>query len=488
MSTAGTRHTLVLHSAAELDGAAILSVVEGRRLRLSAELSDRMAANRAAALHRLRTGEGVYGVDTGMGRLSSVRLDEAQQAEHQHNLLLARAVGGPPWLGRADVRAVFAVRLATFLSGDAGVSLQLCQTLLGWLNDDLTPAVPATQSGSAGEIIPLCHAFSALIGLGRLLMPDGTLRRSREVLAERERAPCRLGPKEGIALLQGVPVATALALRHCAAAAVLVSTGIDIASTGLAAIRASRDPYSARHARGDDVLAGVLRQVRQIAGEEDSPRALQAPVSFRVIGSVFAHLRRSVTSLGAAVERALVGVTDSPAFLHGEFLGGAGFHGIELAAAADHLVAALAHSAEVSTARIHRLLDPKVTGLPAQLTPSPGPQAGMVAVHKRAVGATHELRRLAVPVALGTMETSTGQEDVQSFALDAMANTARALELARVTSACEALVTFQATALAAHAAPPLARPLLDRLAAVVPEISSDRQFGEDIQRVVEILS
>ena len=111
----------------------------------------------------------VYGVNTGMGALSGVRLTQAQQREHQHNLLLARATGGPPWLDEADARALVAVRLRTFLSGDAGVSAALCQRLAEVLGAGLVPAVPRTGVGCAGEIVPLAHAFGPLCGIGRVL-------------------------------------------------------------------------------------------------------------------------------------------------------------------------------------------------------------------------------------------------------------------------------------------------------------------------------
>ena len=104
-----------------------------------------------------------------MGGLSGVRLSAAEQFRHQRNLLLARASGGAPWLDAADVRAIFAVRLRTFVSGDAGVSAALCQRLVDILDTGIVPAVPRTGAGSAGEIMPLAHAFGPLAGLGRVL-------------------------------------------------------------------------------------------------------------------------------------------------------------------------------------------------------------------------------------------------------------------------------------------------------------------------------
>jgi histidine ammonia-lyase len=208
---------------------------------------------------------------------------------------------------------------------------------------------------------------------------------------------------------------------------------------------------------------------------------LQAPVSFRVAGQVIAHVRRSIGDLDAAVGRAFDGVTDSPAYLGGEFVGTAGFHGIDLTAYCDQLVVALAHAAEVSAARLHRLLDPAVTGLPAQLAHEPGPQAGLVAVHKRAVATTHRLRRLTLPTAIGTAETSNGQEDVQSFSWEAVGNLAEALRLTREVTACELLAVYQAHRLAKRPLPVS----LQAVADVVPPIVADRPFGEDLTRLLE---
>jgi histidine ammonia-lyase len=210
---------------------------------------------------------------------------------------------------------------------------------------------------------------------------------------------------------------------------------------------------------------------------------MQAPVSFRVAGPVLTHLLRSADGLASAISRALTGVTDSPAFLDGRFVGTAGFHGLDLSAHCDQLTAALTHACEVSAARIHRLLDPRVTGLPAQLAARPGPDTGLVTVHKRAIGETHALRRLAIPATTGLIETSGGQEDVQSFAWEAAEALRQSLAHAHVVTACELLVAYQAVALSGRPAPPGLRSVLGWLAGLVGPIAADRPFGEDIERL-----
>jgi histidine ammonia-lyase len=250
-------------------------------------------------------------------------------------------------------------------------------------------------------------------------------------------------------------------------------------------VRANRDPYNPRCGRGDELLTEELARILLAAGPEEEPRSLQAPISFRVAGHVVSHVRRAIGRLDEAVERAFKGVTDSPAFLEGEFIGTAGFHGIDLAAHCDQLVAALAHAAEVSTARIHRLLDPAVTGLPAQLVSQPGPQAGLVTVHKRAVATSHYLRRLALPAAIGTIETSNGQEDVQSFSWEAVGVLGEAIRLTREVVACELLAVHQAFVLSKRPVPEGLQGLLDEVANVVPPIVADRPFGVDLARLLE---
>jgi histidine ammonia-lyase len=457
-------------------------------IELSRSLLDRLASVRYDVLRALEAGEPVYGVNTGMGALSKIRLSEDEQRVHQRNLLLGRAVGGPPWLPYDEARAVLIGRLRTFLTGDAGVSVELVEQLVAFINSGLVPAIPAHGAGSAGEIIPLAHAFGPLVGIGSVLAPTGQSGSADPRPAEGLLPPFELGPKEGIALLAGIPGATGRAALHAAHAGRLAGQLSAVAAGAIAVIGANRDPYQPLTARGDAILAAELARILELAGPEAEPRSLQAPVSFRVAGQVIAHVRRSLGYLEEAVDRAFAGVTDSPAYLGGEFIGTAGFHGIDLAAHCDHLTAALAHAAEVSTARIHRLLDPAVTGLPAQLARDPGPQAGLVAVHKRAVATSHGLRRLTLPSVIGTAETSNGQEDVQSFSWEAVGVLADAIRLTREVTACELLAVHQAFALSKRAVPPSLRDFLQSVADVVPPIDSDRPLGQDLTNLLSLLT
>src|SRR5260370_36945879 len=202
----------------------ILRVASGQGVQIAPALLEEVERRCAEAREVLRFGDPVYGRNAGMGAPAGVRPREAEQLAHQRNLLLARATGGPPWLDVADARALIAVRLRTFLSGDSGVSAGLCQRLADLLDQGVVPAVPRTGVGCAGEITPLAHAFGPLVGIGRVLGPAGAgTVPATQALCSRGLAEFGLGPREGHALLAGVPGATALGLRRLDDARALAS-------------------------------------------------------------------------------------------------------------------------------------------------------------------------------------------------------------------------------------------------------------------------
>ena len=478
---------LTIACAADLDPAAIVRVARERaRLTLDEAMMRRIEARRGRMLAALSAGSPVYGVNTGLGAFSRRVLDERAQRGHQEAMLLARAVGGPPWLAASEVRAVLAVRLRTFLNNDSGVSAELCRHLVWCLDGEVYPAVPRAAMGAAGEIIGLAHLAAPLTGGGQVLGPAGDAVAAAPVLRAAWIEPYRLGPKEGVALIEGVPATTALAIGcgHDADALLRAATltlAAEFALTG-----AARDSLDPALARGDDLLGEITGDLRWLSGTVREPRALQPPVSFRVSAGVLAHLRRTIGQLDAAVRRALDGVTDSPAFLDdagGRFTGTAGFSGYDLAAYLHLTTVAVAGAAGMAAARLHRLMDPAHTGLPAQLSAEPGRHTGLSPVHKRAVGVVHAMRRLVLPATVGPVETSAGQEDVQSFSLEAAQACRDALTGLADVIAAEQLAVHQMCLLGARlpgdAAPELAE-LLDTLTDVLPDSTADRPWGRDL--------
>jgi histidine ammonia-lyase len=212
-------------------------------------------------------------------------------------------------------------------------------------------------------------------------------------------------------------------------------------------------------------------------------------VSFRVAPQVLAHLRRTLDRLDEDVRRALAAVTDSPAVVGGRVVAGGGFHAAGLAAGMDGVAVALVQAAELAGQRLHRLLDGRFSGLPDQLSPDPGPVTGLVVIHKRAVGALHEARRLATPASVGQADTSLGQEDAASYAPEAAEQLRRVEQLTREVVACELLAARQAWWLrrpGATPAPGLA-PLAACLGELVAPVGRDRPLGPDLDRLIGVL-
>ena len=469
----------------------------GEPLALAPVALERVAHGQAELAGLLAGGARVYGVNTGMGWLASVELDPAAQEGHQRNLLLGRAVGGPPWLEAAEVRALLMARLGNLLSGHAGVGPELCRFLVDRVNDGFVPAVPRGGAGCAGEVIPLAHAFLTLTGAGLVLRPDGSAQEAEAALAERGALPYRLKAKEGIALLAGSPLAAALALARLRSAERLAAQLLASAAAAIDALAAPLDPYDEAVGRlaGDPLLEGVLADLRGAVGDRQAEagpagrRALgpQAPVSFRVAPQVLAQLRRTLGRLDEDVRRALVAVTDSPAVVGGRVVAGGGFHAVGLAAGMDAAALSLVQAAELAGQRLHRLLDNRFSGLPDQLSPDPGPVTGLVVVHKRAVGGLHEARRLAVPASAGQGDTSLGQEDAASFAPEAAEQLRRVEQLTREVVACELLAARQAWWLRRTSPAGGLGPLAACLQKLVAPVERDRSLGPDLARLVEVL-
>ncbi len=455
----------------------LASAFEAEVIEIDPALLAKLGENRARVLAAL--GERpVYGVNTGMGRLAGVAAPAS--SEHQRNLLIGRAVGGPPWLSADEVRWLLLVRLRDLLAPEAGASPELVTFLVDRLNEGFTPAVPRTGLGSAGEIIPLAHAFQTFLGVGTVLV-DGVETPASEVLAE----PYEPGLKEAATLIQGSPLAETLAAFARTEVQQVLELQTLAAAIAIDVLGAPQGVYRPALAGDDQVLRSVLRAVSGlIRGAVERP-VVQAPVSVRVAPRALAHLTRVAAELGEVLGRSVP--TDSPAFLDGEFVSTTGFHAVELGLRMDAVTAALVHLGEVSVQRTHRLLDERFSGLPAQLAVEPGPRAGLVPLHKRAVGELHALRRLATPATLGSVDTSGGQEDVQAFAWAAGNQLRDACARMFAITACELITGSQARWLASGDGTPELRATYERLRELVPPVEEDRALGPAVTAVVSAL-
>ncbi|EFL04504.1 MULTISPECIES: aromatic amino acid lyase [Actinomycetes] len=428
---------------------------------------------REAMLAALSDDTPIYGVNTGMGRLAGTRLTVAQQAEHQRNLLVGRAVGGKPWLSPELTRALLRMRLRGFLRGDAAVSPELVTFLADRLNDGFLPAVPRDSLGSAGEIIPLAHAFQTFVGLGTVI-EDGAEVPAAEALQKRSVQPFVLGPKEGASLIQGSPLAEAYAWVCGKRARRLIDWQTLCAAITVDVLGAPQAIY-----RG-------TRVEKLIEGAAAKDGVVQAPISVRVGPKVLGYVSRTVEELRETLQDSGETPADSPAFVDGEFLPTTGYHAAALGLRMDAVKAALIHAAEASVQRLHRLLDPQFSGLPPQLAVDPGPQAGLTPLHKRAAGELHAMRRLAAPATLGSLDTSAGQEDVQAFASQAGAELETVLGHFFAITACELIAGRQARYLRETSGAPKLSDTYAWLAERIEPVVVDRSLGPEIDRLAEV--
>jgi histidine ammonia-lyase len=469
--------------------------VGGEQVEIPEERYEHVAERRATLLALVESGTSVYGVTTGLGYLTSREIGIEDQAVLQRSLLTARASGVGPPLPEYVVRGVMLLRLGGFLSGYAGVSTALCRFLCDRLNEGWSPVVPSGPFGAAGEIGPLCHLFQTFIGEG-LVQDAGSTVGAAEALARRGLEPYEPGVKEGGALLNGSPFATALAIHAGDRCRALLEHAQVAAALAVDLVGASTRPYARRlgELANDPAQLRVHERMLELLGGASFEDKLQAPVSFRVVPQVHGALLDQLEVLEQRVERRLSAVTDSPLLLEAEaeepegMYPSGGFHAAALAGALDGLAIGVAQLTNLHEKLLHRVLDTRFSGLPEQLAREPGLQAGAVSLHKAAVALAVENRMLAAPASVHATDTSAGQEDVQAFGLLAAEKLGRALDNLELALACELVALRQGYHLrgASPSAPLLARAVA-KLEGVVPPIDQDRTLSGDLSRVRGLL-
>jgi histidine ammonia-lyase len=383
------------------------------------------AAHTATA--RLAAAEApAYGINTGFGLLAQTRIPGAQRALLQRNIILSHSCGVGPLLDDAVVRLTLVLKLASLLQGFSGVSEQLVRFLERLINAGLTPCVPAQGSvGASGDLAPLAHLSLCVLGLGEVRR-HGEVLPAAEALAQEGLAPLTLGPKEGLALLNGTQVSTALALAglfelETAFAAAIVSGALSVD-----ALAGSDAPFDARiqSVRGHSGQARVAQVFRELlAGSaireshRDCPR-VQDPYSLRCQPQVMGACLDLIDAQAATLATEANAVTDNPLIFadSGEVLSGGNFHAEPVAFAADILALAAAEVASITERRVALLIDPKMSGLPPFLTPDSGVNSGFMLAQVTAAALVAENRMLCHPASVDSIPTSANQEDHVSMA------------------------------------------------------------------------
>ena len=486
---------IVLERPGRLDLAAYRRVVlEGEAVEAAPAALAAVDAARTRMLAFLEGGAPAYGVNTGLGYLAGVRLDAEGQKSLQRAILRRGAGHGPPFPPHV-VRGAMLLRLAGFLQGDAGVSAALCRFLAARLNDGWAPWVPSRGITSAGEVIPLTRLFQTLAGEGEVV-EGGQRVPARDALARRGVAPYEPGVKEGIALVNGAPLAPAVSAALAARARALVEQATVAGVLSAALAGASARPYARRIGglkgdAGQEAVHGLLAEL--LAGGDVWADRPQAPVSFRVLPQVHGAVLDQVGALDDQVDRELRAVTDSPLFLPADgdepegFYPSGNFHAQALSLLLDALAVGMAQVGNLSVQRLHRLLDRRFSGLPDQLAREPGHQTGLVFLHKAAIGLVAENRLHAAPASVHPVDTSAGQEDFQAYTFPAAEKLERILDnLERILGA-ELVAARQARHLGAPPLPARLEEALDRVAERVAPVDEDRELGGDVEAAAALV-
>ena len=470
------------------------------RVRLSDEAAERMAASRKFIVELVDTGEPVYGVTTGFGRLADVAIAPDERGDLQRNLVRSHASGVGLQMDRPSVRALMMLRANALARGNSGCRVLVVELLLELLNTGIHPRVPEFGSvGASGDLAPLAHVALGLLGEG-LGEYSGEEHSVGTVMEAEGITPLTLESKEGLALINGTQATTGIGVLALTAA----ERAVEVAEVGgamsLEALLGTPEPFrkeihEARPHRGQGISASRLRtlladsDIRK-SHQEDDPR-VQDAYSLRCMPQVHGAARQALGYVRGVLEVEANSATDNPLVFPSAkvVVSGGNFHAQIVAQALDLLTIAVADLAVISERRIERLLNPDLSvGLPAFLAKRPGVESGFMIAQVTAVDLLGELRILAHPASVDSVTTSANQEDHVSMGLGAARKARRAVGLLEQVLATELMCAAQGIE--------YRRPLTGgrgveiahkRVRTVVSELEHDRPLGPDLDALTDLV-
>ena len=372
----------------------------------------------------------VYGINTGFGKLAQTRIPHERLAELQRNLVLSHSVGTGTALSADVVRMILAIKAVSLARGHSGVRPELIDALLTLANRNVTPRIPAKGSvGASGDLAPLAHMSMVLIGEGEAIV-DGEVVSGAEGMRRAGLTPFELGPKEGLALLNGTQVSTALALAGLFEAENVFAAGLMAGALSLEAIKGSVRPYDARihEARGQlgqISVAGAVRALLEGSDVLDSHQncgRVQDPYSIRCVPQVMGAVLDNLTHASRVLQIEANAASDNPLVFadplsdSGDVVSGGNFHAEPVAFAADIIALAIAEIGAISERRMALLLDTGLSGLPPFLVSDGGVNSGFMIAQVTAAALASENKSLAHPASVDSLPTSANQEDHVSMA------------------------------------------------------------------------
>ena len=452
---------------------------------------ERIASSAAAVERIVAGGETVYGVNTGFGLLANTRIPKERLAELQTNLILSHSAGLGDPLPRHVTRLMIGLKLLGLGRGYSGVRREVIDALQRLLDADALPLIPSQGSvGASGDLAPLAHLIAALMGYGRVDVA-GEILPAKDALSRIGLDELQLGPKEGLALINGTQASTALALDALFQGERVFAAAVAAGALSVDALKGSTKPFDPRIS----ALRGQPGQIRVAAAIHDLLQGseilvshvkcdrVQDPYSFRcqpqVMGAALDLLENAARTL--TIEAAAV--TDNPIVFADEdtAISGGNFHAQPVAFAADIIAMALCEVGSISERRVSVLVDPKMSGLPAFLTPDSGVNSGLMIPQVTAAALVSENKSLAFPASVDSIPTSAGQEDHVSMAPIAGR---KACQIARNAAGVVAVELMAAAEGTDYHAPLRTSPKLQQVHAAVrarsPHFTADRYWADEM--------
>jgi histidine ammonia-lyase len=474
--------------------------LRGEPVELSSRAVGRMNASRTVVDRLVESGAAAYGINTGFGKLASVRISSEQVRQLQMNLVRSHASGVGAPLSEPETRAMMLLRANALAKGLSGVRPKVVEILCAMLNAKVHPVIPSQGSvGASGDLAPLAHLAHVVIGEGRAAF-QGQILGGGEAMKLAGITPLTLEAKEGLSLLngtQGMLALLSLALRE---ADILVDTADVAASLSLDALRGSPGAFDARimHARA---YAGAVTTARNLAhlnegseireshrASEKDPR-VQDAYSLRCTPQVHGAVRDALAQAREMAAVELNSATDNPLVFvreggNGDIISGGNFHGQPLAMAADQVAIAIATLGGICERRVEQMTNPLTSMLPAFLTPEPGLNSGFMIAQVTAAALTSENKALATPHSVDSISTSGNQEDYVSMGMSGARRLERMLGNLRNTVAIELLCACQGIDLLTPLnTGTLARKAHQAVRAKSRMLSIDRSLAPDIELI-----
>jgi histidine ammonia-lyase len=427
----------------------------------------------------LAQGETLYGVNTGFGKLASQRIEAHEVLALQENLLRSHAVGMGPLLSLSVSRLALALRIQALAKGHSGVTTELIDRLIEMYNRGVVPAIPEQGSvGASGDLAPLAHLALVVMGEGHAFIVRDRASRERKrpedvpPVAYAPGSPTRTKPlsgraalrrvhlkpyrpqaKEGLSLINGTQISTALLADALVRAEQLARVADVAGAMTIEATKSSRRPFDPRiqairpHPGQAACAANLLRLLAdsEIMESHAHCAKVQDAYSMRCMPQVHGSMRDALTHITAVVEREMNSATDNPLVFPdtGEVISGGNFHAQPIALAADLLCAAVTDLGSISERRVENLVNPDLSGLPGFLTPHPGLNSGMMLVQVLAAQLVSENKALSYPASVDSIPTSANREDHVSMATGAARKCRQVVTNATRVLACELLCGAQ---------------------------------------------